>query len=150
MVGAPIASGVYVIAHERLASTQLVAPKLPLSELLNVTRPLGTVLPFEASVTVAVQVVALPTTAGLGVQSTEVTVLSPELTATAPVVALRMNAPEHDAPPGIQSLTFELVEALARVWPWMPISVFALPSTPNAVSGNAASIEIACPLLHAA
>jgi hypothetical protein len=92
--------------------------KVPEEEELQVTRPAAWVPARVVSVTLAVQVVDTPTVAGFGEHATPVAVVSPLLTVTAPVAVLIRNAPPlQSVLPGMQSLTFELVEALARVWP---------------------------------
>jgi hypothetical protein len=95
---------------------QEVGPKVPEAPSLQVTSPAAVVPGSVVSVTVAVQVVATPTVAGFGVHATPVAVVSPLCTVTAPVAVSMTKAPPlQSVLPGMQSLTLELVEALARV-----------------------------------
>lgn len=79
----PVALGVYVTKHSAGAplpplgmSEQVVAPKVPLPLLLQLTLPVGMFFePVLVSATVAVQVTLVPTESGLGEQSTVVELL---------------------------------------------------------------------------
>jgi hypothetical protein len=146
MVLAPVADGVNVTWQAPPLSVQLVVPNEPAAVVLvHVTCPVGVKLAFVVSVTVAVQVTAVFTTAGFGTQLTLVAVESPVLTATEPLLVSRLKKPAHVAPPGMQSLMLDENDAEASVWPLIAMTCVLAPS---AERGNAASRNTAAPFAH--
>ena len=98
--------------HVRELSEHVVAPNEPGPDALHVTRPAGTFAGVVLSVTVAVHVTDVLTTAGLDTHETFAEVVSPALTVTVPLDVSRLNIPLQVAGPGIQSFTLELNDAV--------------------------------------
>jgi hypothetical protein len=148
IVGVPVAVGVKVTEQLPFVSVHEVPLKVPVPVVLQFTVPTGTLLGVVESVTVAVHVDATLITPGFETHTILVAVVSPASTVTLPVEVSSLNMPLHVAPPGMQSLTFELNEAEASVSPSIPMTWFAV--APRPLRGNEASRNTAAPLLQAA
>jgi hypothetical protein len=152
-------SGVYVTVQVLSAGPELVnvhatGVKVPVPPLTRkFTVPVGgagvTVLllvSLPVSWTVAVQVVDWLRLRTLGVQLSVVVVTWPAVTVVVPEPVSRLKKPLQATAPGTQSLTDEPTLLLALVSVWRPTIPPLL--TPNALSGNDASIDAAPPLLQ--
>ena len=83
MVSVPVALGVKLTEQVPAAKVQLPAVKVPAAIVVKLTVPVGVdAVPEDVSATVALQVLALPTTTGL-VHETVVVVERPETVSSA-------------------------------------------------------------------